>query len=117
MTFFSSFFAGLNPARSKRHVEARRAAKGARFAAIRSFQDSLKRAEETDAVQSPVKIPAAATGEPTRDTQGRPSTNPHGDEASKAGPALRHNAQPPEPLPTRAVLITREISLKENPTK
>jgi len=93
MTFFRSFFAGLNPARSRRRVEARRAAKGARFAAIRSFQDLLKRAEETDAVQPPVKTPPAATGEPTRDTQGRPSTNPHGDEASRAGPALRQAAK------------------------
>jgi hypothetical protein len=117
MTFFSSFFAGPNPARSKRRVEARRAAKGARFAAIRSFQDSLKRAEETDGVQPPVKTPATAAGEPTRDTQGRPSTNPHGDEASKAGPALRQNAKPPEPLQMRAVVTTRDFALKENPTK
>ena len=62
MTFFRSFFAGLNPARSRRRVEARRAAKGARFAAIRSFQDLLKRAEETDAVQPPVKTPRDSYG-------------------------------------------------------
>jgi hypothetical protein len=88
MALFKSFFAGLSPARSKGRVEARTAAKGVRFAAIRSFQELLKRADETDGVQPPVKTPATVTGEPTRDTQGRPSTNPRGEEASKAGPAL-----------------------------
>ena len=88
MALFKSFFAGLSPARSKRRVEARRASKSARFAAIRSFQDLLKRAGETDGVQPPIKTLATAPGEPTRDTQGRPSTIPRGEEASKGGPAL-----------------------------
>ena len=94
MSFFNHFFARLNPVRSKRRVEARRAAKDARFAAIRSFQDLLRRAEETDGVHPPVKTPATATGEPTRDTQARPSTNPRGEETSKAGPALWRTAKP-----------------------
>ena len=76
MTFFSSFFAGLNPARAKRRVEARRAAKDARFAAIRSFQDLLKRGQVTEGVQPPVASPTVTTREPARDTHGRRSINP-----------------------------------------
>ena len=98
MTFFSSFFAGLNPARAKRRVEARMAAKDARFAAIRSFQDLLKRGQVTEDVQPPVGTPAATKGEPPRDTQGRPSINPPGDEPSKAGPGLRPTAKVPDSL-------------------